>query len=100
MSFLEKRCLLGNMIECFKILNGFTNVDIFTLFQIDDTLQTRNNGTKLKCRQVNSDCTKCFFTSVVTRECIKLPPSVVQCTTIDSLKKNKLDRHLLQLTIH
>ncbi len=48
--------------------------------------QTRNNSMKLKCRQVNSDCTKFFFTNIVVREWNKLPPSVVQCNTIDSFK--------------
>ena len=93
---LEKRRLRGKLIECFKILNGFTNVDRSKVFMIDDTLRTRNNGIKLKCRQVNSDCTKFFFTNIVVREWNKLPPSVVQCNTIDSFK-NKLDRHFLQL---
>ncbi len=84
---LEKRHLRGNLIECFKILNGFTNVNRSKLFMIDDTLRTRNNGIKLKCRQVNTDCTKFFFINVVVREWNKLPPSVVQCSTIDSFQK-------------
>ncbi len=96
---LEKRRLRGKPIECFKIVNDFTNVDRSKLFLIDDTLQTRNNGIKLKCRQVNSGCTKFFFTNVVVREWNKLPPSVVQCNTIDSFK-NKLDRHFLELSIN
>ncbi len=63
---------------------------------ICDTLGTRNNSLKLKCRQVNSDYTKFFFTNVVVQEWNKLPPSVVQCNTINSFK-NKLDRHFLEL---
>ncbi len=34
---LEKRRLRGKLIECFQILNGFTNVDKSKLFMIDDT---------------------------------------------------------------
>ncbi len=96
---LEKRGLQGKLIECFKILNDFTNVDISKLFLIDDILRTRNNGINLKCRQVNSDCIKFFFTNVVVRELTKLPPSVLQCNTIDSFK-NKLDRHFLEFNIN
>ncbi len=55
------------------------------IFMIDDTLRARNNGIKLKCRQVNSDCTKFFFANFVVREWNKLPPSVVQRYTIDSV---------------
>lgn len=96
---LEKRRLRGQLIECFKILNGFTNVDPTTLFEIDDTTRTRNNGAKLKCRQVHSDLTKFFFTNAVVRDWNKLPPSVVQCKSIASFKNN-LDRYLLHLNVH
>ncbi len=91
---LEKRRLRGKLIECFKILN----VDRYKLFIIDETLRTRNNGLKLKYRQVNSDCAIFFFTNVLVQEWNKLPLSVVQCNTIDF--KNKLDRHFLELNIN
>ncbi len=35
--FLEKRRLREKLIECFKILEGFTNVDANRLFLIDDS---------------------------------------------------------------
>ncbi len=65
MSSLERRRLRGTLIECFKTLDGFTNIKKSKLFTIDHTLQTRKNGTKLTCRQVNSECTKIFLTNVV-----------------------------------
>ncbi len=92
---LEKRCLQGKLIECFKILKGFTNVDANRLFLIDDSSRTRSNRVKLKCKQLHLDCAKFFFTNDVVREWNKLPPSVVQCNTINSFK-NKLSHHLLQ----
>ncbi len=92
---LEKRRLRGKLIECFRILKGFTNVDANRLFLIDDSSRTRSNGVKLKCKQLHLDCTKLFFTNDVVREWNKLPPSVVQCNAINSFK-NKLDHHLLQ----
>ncbi len=42
-----------------------------------------------------NDCTKLFFTNDVVREWNKLPPSVVQCITVNSFK-NKLGPRLLQ----
>ncbi len=92
---LEKWCLRGKLIECFRILKGFTNVDANKLFSIDNLSQTRSNGIKLKCRQIELDCTKFFFTNDAVREWNKLPPSVVQCSSVDSFR-NKLDHHLLQ----
>ncbi len=79
----------------FKILKGFTNVDANKLFSIDNVSQTRSNGIKLRCRQIELDCTKFFFTNDVVREWNKLPPSLVQCSTVNSFI-NKLDHHLLQ----
>ncbi len=88
---LEKRRLRGKLIECFKLLNGFTNVDVTKLFMMDDSLRTWSNGAKLKCKQANSDCTKYFFNNVVVTDWNRLPPSVVQCSSTDSFK-NRLDR--------
>ena len=92
---LRKRRLRGKLIECFKILKGFTNVEFDKLFLVDDAARTRNNGHKLKCRQVRSDITKFFFTNDIVREWNKLPSSVVQCNTVNSFKA-KLDIHLLE----
>ncbi len=95
---LEKRRLRGKLMECFKILKGFTNVDANKLFSIDELSRTRSNGMKLRCRQTELDCTKFFFTNDFVREWKKLPPSVVQCITVNSFK-NKLDHHLLQQSL-
>ncbi len=46
---LDKCRRPGKLIDCFKILVDFTNVDRSKLFLIDDTLRTTNNGLKLKC---------------------------------------------------
>ncbi len=83
---LEKRRLRGKLIECFKILKGFTNVNASKLFSVDDTSRTRSNGVKLRCKQVQLDSTRFSFTNDVVTERNKLPPSVVQCDTIFSFK--------------
>ncbi len=70
-------------MECFKILKDFTNIDSTKLFSIDNTSRTRSNGIKLRCKQVQPDNTKFFFTNGVVREWNKLPLSVVQCDTIN-----------------
>ncbi len=90
---LEKRRLRRKIIEGFKILKGFMNMDGSKIFSIDNTPQTRSNGVKLRYKQVQLDCTKLLFTNDVVRERNKLPPSVVQCDTINSFK-NKLEHYL------
>ncbi len=77
--FLEKQRLLGKIIECFKILKGVTNVASRRMFSIDDTPRTRSNEVKLRCKQVQLDCTKFLFTIDVVSEWNKFPSSVVQC---------------------
>ncbi len=87
---LEKRRLRGELMECFKILKRFTNVDANKLFSIDESSRKGSNGIKFRCKPTELDCTK-FFTNDVVREWNKLPPSVVQC--IVNFFKNKLDHH-------
>ncbi len=85
----EKRCLRGKLIECFKILKGFTNVvDANKLFSVHCLSRTRSNGIELRCKQIKLDSTKFFFTNDVVREWNKFPPSVVQCSTIFFSKIN------------
>ncbi len=64
---LEKRRLRGKTIKCFKILKGFTNVDANKMFSTDNISRTRINGVKLRCKQVQLDCTKFFFTNDMVR---------------------------------
>ncbi len=92
LSSLENRQRRRKMIE-FKMLNGFTNIDASKMFSTDNTSRTRSNGVKLRCKQVQLDCT-----DDLVREWNKLPPSMVQCDTINSFKNN-LDHYLLNQDI-
>ncbi len=87
---LEKRRLRGKLMEYFRILKGFTNADATKLLSIDSLSRTRSNEIKLRSRQIELNCTKIFFTNDVVSEWNKLPPSVVQCTAVNSLKINKI----------
>ncbi len=91
---LEKRRLTGKLIECFKVPKGFTNVDANKLFSNNNSSRTRSNGEKLRYKRVQLNTAKFLLTNDVDREWNKLPPSLVQCDTMNSLK-NKLEHHLL-----
>ncbi len=84
-----------NVLSVLKILKNFTNVDANKLFPIHFSSRTRSNGEKLRCKKVQLDSIKFVFTNDVVREWNKLPPSVVQCNTINLLK-NKLDHNLVK----
>ncbi len=75
-------------------------VDANKLFSADELSRRTSNGIKARCRQIELDCTIFFFfffffTNDVVKEWNKIPPSVMQCITVNSYK-NKLDHHLLQ----
>ncbi len=65
------------------------------MLPVDNTPRTRNNGVKLRCKQVQLDCTNFFFTNDVIREWNKLPPLEMQCDTVNSFK-NELEHYLLK----
>ncbi len=95
---LEKCQLRGKLIECLKVINGFTKVDPTKLFEIDESTLTENSGTKFICRQLHSHA-NFFSTNAVFRDWNKLPPSGVHCNSIASFKNN-LDRYLLHLNVY
>ncbi len=69
-------------------------MDASKLLSIDNASRTRRNGVKLRCKQVQVDSTKFFFTNDAVKEWNQLSPLVVQSGTINSFK-NKLDHHFL-----
>ncbi len=75
----------------------FKNADASKMYLIDNTPRARSNGVKLRCKQVQLDCTKFFFIKDLVREW-NIAHLVVQCDTINSFK-NKLDHHLLNQDI-
>lgn len=62
------------------------------MYMIDYTSYMRNNGTKLKCKEMNSKQHKILFNTVVVQEWNKLPPLVGLC----NLRIRKLDGHFFQ----
>lgn len=48
----------------------------------------QNNGKT--CKQVNADCTRFFFTSIVAHEWNKLPLSVILCSKTDPFKTSSM----------
>lgn len=93
---VERHHLRGKLIKCFKMLNTFINMDPTELFIMDDSTQTRNNGAKFKCTQVDSEYPKFFFIYTVVWQWSRLALSVVQCSLIASFMNN-LDANSLTL---
>ena len=59
---LETRRLRGRLIETFKILNKFENIDYEIFFQYDYNDMTRSNGQKLCHKRFQANYAKYFYT--------------------------------------
>ena len=90
---LETRRLRGQLIQVFKILNGYDHVDSDQFFIRNTNLTTRNNGFKLRGKRFNTDVAKNFFTYKVINSWNTLPETVVSATSINMFE-NRLDKVL------
>jgi len=89
---LETRRLRGQLIELFKILKGFDNVDYGNMFCLKEGI-TRNNGLKLELRRFHRDLCGNFFTYSICDKWNSLPTEVVNSESVESFK-TRLDKVL------
>ena len=87
---LETRRLRGQLIETFKILKGFTNVDHQNLFTINNN-RARGNGCKLELKPYNTNVCGNFFTFKICNFWNRLTAEVINSASIEEFK-TKLDR--------
>ena len=92
---LEKRRLRGDLIQVYKYLNKFSNVDHSKLFELQTNLRTRNNGQSIQTRRCNTDIGRSYFSNRVIRHWNNLPAEVVNARTINSFK-NRIDRYFIE----
>ena len=88
---LEVRRLRGQLIEAFKILNGFDEVNS-RLLRVDENPITRNNGFKLIGKRFRTDKAKNFFANKIVNIWNMLPNSIVSAMTINQFK-NRIDKY-------
>ncbi len=56
------------VLKYLYLIKGLENVDTSKLVSTDNLPRTRSTGVQLRCKQVQLDCTKCFFTNGMVRE--------------------------------
>ena len=88
---LSTRRRRGDIIEVFRIINGFDvlNSEFFT---IDTHCITRNNGFKLVGKRFRTDIAKNFFANRIINDWNQLPWDVVHSQSIN-IFKNRLDKY-------
>ena len=89
---LETRRLRGQLIEVFKILRGFDNVDYREMFQLSEGV-TRNNGYKLELKRYNRDLCGNYFTYSICNHWNALPSDIVSSNSVEQFK-SRLDKIL------
>ena len=89
---LETRRLRGDLIEVFKILKGFDNVNYVDIL-VSSSSNLRGHSLKLFKARFVSDIGKYSFGNRIVDEWNLLNEEIVSCNTVEQFK-NKLDRHL------
>jgi ribonuclease P/MRP protein subunit RPP40 len=89
---LEKRRLRGDLIEAFKILNGFENIDEMQFFERAITQHLRGNSQKLYKQTATRTCRATFFSQRVIEGWNKLPDEVITAPSVQAFK-DRLDKY-------
>jgi len=84
---LEKRRVRGDMIEVWKIISGYENIDRTSFFELEENGITRNNGFKIVGKRFQTEIARNWFTYRVVNEWNRLPNFVVNSKTLDTFKK-------------
>ena len=90
---LEKRRVRGDLIQTFRILKGFENVDREEFFELDSNggYSLRGHDLKLKVHRSRLQLRHSFFSQRVINTWNRLPASVVQAPTVNNFKKRLND---------
>jgi ribonuclease P/MRP protein subunit RPP40 len=92
MTTLETRRVRGDLIEVFKIMKGFENVNKDKFFTMD-TGCTRGHELKLFKPSCRLDCRKYAFSNRIINMWNSLPSNIIACNTVDNFK-HKIDIYL------
>ena len=90
---LETRFLWADLIEVFKILRGFENLDPDRFFQVIEDGATRGHSFKLFKKRYRLDVGKFKFFSRVCEGWNRLRDGIVSSETVNVFK-TRLDHHL------
>ena len=82
---LKARRVKLDLVQAYKILHGFDNVDYKNYFTLNENC-TKNNGYKLIAESFNKNLLRNFFAYRVVNYWIKLPAHVVTSPTIETFK--------------
>ena len=83
----------GDLIEVFKIIKGFEEVDSNIFFKITSSTNLRGYSIKLYKHHLRLDTRKYFFSQIIIDMWNKRDTDVIACRTVSSFKKH-LDNYI------
>ena len=89
---LETRRLRGDLIEMFKILKGYDNIDSSKFFELNNT-HTRGHSLKVYKPRCHLDSRKFAFSHRVVNVWNNLDDNIIACDSINGFK-NRIDKYL------
>jgi len=93
LSSLARRRIRGDLIETFKILNGFEGTDPDHFFTRANTIQLRGHLDKLYKSRLTLQCRRNFFSQQVVSHWNQLPKQVIDAESIDVFKRS-IDKYM------
>ena len=84
---LETRRVRGDLIEAFKIINGFDKVEYLKFFLLSTTA-LRGHNLKLFKPYFKPNVGKYTFSNRVIDCWHRLPEEIIACDTLDNLRRN------------
>ena len=92
LSSVEERQTRGDLIQVFKLIKGFDNLDYREFFQLADHSRTRGHRFKITKVRSKLEIRRNFFSQRVVNKWNELPQYVVEAESLNAFK-NRLDRY-------
>ena len=83
---IEERARRSDMIEAYKILSHYINIDPLQFFEKNQETTTRGHNQRLKIRRCKTKAEAKFFSNRVASAWNKLPQDVVSAASTNSFK--------------
>ena len=88
---MEYRRKRGDMIQCYKIMNGLVRLDLNDLFTPITTVNTRGHHQRVRRQRAHKAARAKSFSQRTIKSWNSLPKSVIDALSVDAFKK-RLDK--------
>ena len=87
---LKGRRERGDLIQVYKIFNGYDDIKLNNIFSQSTFSKTRSQGNKLRVRHCKTDIRKFSFSNRIVEKWNKLPKQIKDAPSVNAFK-NRMD---------